>query len=80
MRILVVEDETLVREHMRVILEDAGHVVAEAGSADEALLLLEDYLAQLQAGGTPDRSRLGDLLRTVSVEANGCAGLLVAIA
>jgi CheY-like chemotaxis protein len=40
--ILVVEDEELVREMIVSELEDAGYLVLEAGSAHEALSILED--------------------------------------
>jgi CheY-like chemotaxis protein len=39
-RLLVVDDEPLIREYARAILEDAGWAVAEAANADEALQLL----------------------------------------
>lgn len=38
--VLVVDDEPLVRQHVRAVLEDKGYAVTEAASADEALLLL----------------------------------------
>ena len=41
-RILVIDDEPLIRLDARAILEDAGYVVVEAPSADEALRLLGD--------------------------------------
>ena len=41
--VLVVEDETLVRMYSVGILEDAGFAVLEAGSADEALTLLDQH-------------------------------------
>ena len=40
--ILVVEDEELVREMIVSELDDAGYLVLEAGSADEALEVLEE--------------------------------------
>ena len=40
MRILVVEDEALVREVAVTILEDAGHLVVEAADGEQALELL----------------------------------------
>jgi len=40
-RILVVDDETIVRESLRDWLEDAGHQVAVAESGEEALSLVE---------------------------------------
>ena len=41
-RILVIDDEPIIRLDARAILEDAGYVVTEAASADEALPLLAD--------------------------------------
>jgi CheY-like chemotaxis protein len=39
--VLVVEDEVLVRLHAVSLLEDAGFSTLQAGSADEAIILLE---------------------------------------
>ena len=41
-RILVTDDEPLIRLDARAVLEDAGYVVVEAASADEALRLLAE--------------------------------------
>ena len=41
-RILLVDDEPLIRLDARAILEDAGYQVVEATSADEALRLLAE--------------------------------------
>ena len=41
-RILIVDDEPIIRLDARDILEDAGYVVTEAGSADEAMPMLAD--------------------------------------
>ena len=40
-RVLLVEDETLVRELVAEVLSDAGYQVAEAGTGDEAAALIE---------------------------------------
>lgn len=40
--ILVVEDEALVREMIAFELHEAGFSVADAGSADEALVILDE--------------------------------------
>ena len=40
-RILLVEDEVLVRLDLSLTLEDMGHSVVEAGSADHALQILD---------------------------------------
>ena len=39
--VLVVEDEPLLRLHAVSLIEDAGFETLEAGSADEAIALLE---------------------------------------
>ncbi len=39
-RILIVSHDALVRDHVRAVLRDAGFSVAEAASADEALMIL----------------------------------------
>lgn len=39
--VLLVEDEALIRMHCADMLQDAGHVVIEAASAEEALVLLQ---------------------------------------
>jgi CheY-like chemotaxis protein len=41
-RILVIDDEPLIRLDARAILEDAGYLVLEASTADEALQLLTE--------------------------------------
>jgi two-component system cell cycle sensor histidine kinase/response regulator CckA len=39
-KVLVVDDEPAIRSYVREVLEDDGYVVAEAGSLEEAVLLL----------------------------------------
>jgi DNA-binding response OmpR family regulator len=41
-RILIVDDEPLIRDCIRATIEDAGYCAVEAGNADEAIKLLED--------------------------------------
>ena len=41
--VLVVDDEALVRMYAVDVLRDAGHVVFEAASADEALDVLDEH-------------------------------------
>lgn len=41
--VLVVDDEALVRMYAVDVLRDAGHLVYEAGGADEALDILEEH-------------------------------------
>ncbi len=40
--ILVVDDDALFREHVRVVLEDAGYRVLETGTAEDALRVARD--------------------------------------
>jgi DNA-binding NtrC family response regulator len=40
--ILIVDDEPLIRSYVREVVEEAGFMTKEAGSADEALKLIED--------------------------------------
>lgn len=40
--VLIVDDEPLIRMHIRQVLEDAGHEVKEASNADDALSLIAD--------------------------------------
>ena len=42
LKVLVVEDDLLIRMTSSAMLEDAGYEVLEAGDADAALLLLEE--------------------------------------
>ena len=42
MKIIVVDDEPILRFVFSEILQDAGHAVSDAGTADEALAMLED--------------------------------------
>lgn len=39
-KVMVVDDEPAIRSYAREVLEEEGYVVAEAGSLDEAVLLL----------------------------------------
>ena len=62
--ILLVEDDSLLREAFRMLLEDAGYDVKEAGSAAEALAAVDPTppaLVLLDLG-LPDRSGL-DVVR-----------------
>jgi two-component system, response regulator PdtaR len=40
--VLIVDDEPLIRAYIRDVVEDAGYKAKEAGTADEALQLIED--------------------------------------
>lgn len=63
-KILVVEDEPLVRLHVTFLLEDQGYEVWEASSAEEAIASLERdssirvVLTDIQLAGTMDGLRL----------------------
>ncbi len=62
--ILIVEDDELLRDAFKLLLEDAGYQVIEAGSAGEALHLVTGRLPSLVVLdlGLPDRSGL-DVVR-----------------
>jgi DNA-binding response OmpR family regulator len=47
--ILLVEDESLIREIMAESLEDAGYVVIQAATGDEALSVIQDPPARITA-------------------------------
>jgi DNA-binding response OmpR family regulator len=74
MRILIVEDEMLVRMFAVDALEDAGFQVEQAGSAAEALACVDKLGSELNALiidlGLPDRSgdQLAAELRTSHVD------------
>ena len=52
-RILVVEDDANIREILRFRLDKEGHQVLTAGSADEALFLVEAPRATARAAAAP---------------------------
>ena len=67
-RILVIDDEPIVRLDAREILEDAGYVVTEAASADAAMPLLSDggtveaILTDIDMPGTLDGLELARMV------------------
>jgi CheY-like chemotaxis protein len=65
--ILLVEDDPLLRDAFRLLLEDAGYQVREAGSAKEALEAVDDAVPALVLLdlGLPDRPGL-DVARELS--------------
>jgi CheY-like chemotaxis protein len=64
--ILIVEDDDLLRDAFRMLLEDAGYQVLEAGTANQAIQLATDRLPALVVLdlGLPDRPGL-DVVRTM---------------
>jgi CheY-like chemotaxis protein len=64
--ILIVEDDELLRDAFKLLLEDAGYQVLEAGSARQALDVALDRLPALVVLdlGLPDRPGL-DVVRTM---------------
>jgi DNA-binding response OmpR family regulator len=75
--ILLVEDDPLLRHAFRLLLEDAGYAVAEAGTAAEAVAEFDRRLPDLIIldVGLPDRSGL-DVCREIRSRP-GTAGLPV---
>jgi DNA-binding response OmpR family regulator len=67
--ILIVEDDALLRHAFRLLLEDAGYRVREAGSAQEALDAVQAEHPDLVILdiGLPDRSGL-DVARELSTD------------
>ena len=67
--ILIVDDEALIRMDVTCILEDAGHSVMEAASADEAITMLERFpgidavLTDINMPGTMDGLQLSQRIR-----------------
>jgi len=67
--VLVVEDEFLVRMNAVSLLEEAGFAVLEAGSADEAIVLLEGrrdiriVFTDINMPGSMDGLRLAHAIR-----------------
>ncbi len=47
--VLVIEDEPLIRAHIRDVLEQGGYRVEEAGTSDQAFEMLEDGFAAVIA-------------------------------
>ena len=67
--VLIVEDEPLLRLHAVALIEDAGFTTCEAGSADEAILLLETngliriVFSDIDLPGSMDGLRLAAAIR-----------------
>lgn len=68
-RILVVEDDELIRMMLVEILADEGYDVVEAGTGDEALKLLDQsimlLLTDYQLPGTLDGHDLAEIARAI---------------
>ncbi|MBW3553670.1 MAG: response regulator [Gemmatimonadetes bacterium] len=64
--ILIVEDDELLRDAFKLLLEDAGYQVIEAGTAEAAIRLATERLPALVVLdlGLPDRPGL-DVVRTL---------------
>lgn len=78
-KILVVEDEPLIRLSLIDALEDAGFQVIEAGSADDAVSMLEDQTIQFLFTDIQMPGKLSgiDLAHSVA-ERFPAAGIIVA--
>jgi two-component system, response regulator PdtaR len=69
MKILVVEDEPLIRIGMASLMEDSGYVALEAGNADQAIRLIERdpdvsvMITDVDMPGSMDGLRLAYLVR-----------------
>jgi DNA-binding response OmpR family regulator len=73
-RVLVVEDEWLLRESTAAEFEDAGWAVLEASSAEEALALLQPreeidaLVTDIRLAGNMDGFELASVLRTAGYD------------
>jgi CheY-like chemotaxis protein len=69
MTIILVEDEALISEYLRTVLEDAGHQVVSSSTADEALVILESrhdvqlVITDVAMPGSMDGLMLATLVR-----------------
>jgi len=52
MKLLVVEDEALLRHHLQTRLTDSGHVVQAVANAEEALYQVREFNHDLAALGS----------------------------
>lgn len=67
--ILIVDDEPLIRMHIREVLEDAGHVTKEASNAQDAMHLINNdgitlVLTDIDMPGAMDGLGLAREVRT----------------
>ena len=79
-RLLIVEDDLFLREAFRMMLEDSGYQVGEAGTAAEALTAVEDNKPNLILLdlGLPDRNGL-ELARQLKAETRTADIVIVAL-
>lgn len=79
-RILLVEDDALLRDAFRLLLEDAGYRVAEAGSGAEALAAVAAVQPDLILldMGLPDMNGL-DVARNLRADPANAALVIVAL-
>jgi DNA-binding response OmpR family regulator len=79
-RILIVEDEAMLREAFRLMLEDSGYQVQEAGTAAEARAVVRATLPELILLdlGLPDVSGL-ELARELSQDPDTAHVIIVAL-
>lgn len=65
MRVLVVEDNALLRHHLKVQIQDAGHQVDDAEDAKEADYYLNEHLPDIAIVdlGLPDEDGLSLICR-----------------
>ncbi len=74
MRVLVVEDNALLRHHLKVQLQDSGHQVDAAEDAREADYYLNEHLPDIAIVdlGLPDEDGLSLIRRLVLTVREGC--------
>jgi CheY-like chemotaxis protein len=79
-RLLIVEDDLYLREAFRMMLEDAGYHVAEAGTGADALALVEQDRPDLVLLdlGLPDCSGL-DVARQIKAQPQTVTTIIVAL-
>ena len=80
LRILIIEDEGMLREAFRLILEDSGYHVSEAGSAAEARASMSAHIPNLVLLdlGLPDASGL-DVAREIKRDPRTADVVIVAL-
>lgn len=81
MRVLVVEDNALLRHHLKVQIQDAGHQVDDAEDAKEADYYLNEHLPDIAIVdlGLPDEDGLSLISFRNSINASICSGFTASI-